>query len=570
MNMKTKILIALGMTAILAIAIVTIGSAVSGAAFTTFNPWVDGLFKEVCKNSIINCNIYGAKPDVWLNGGPAANGLGPDGEYFFAVLVPGGQPNPNDGAVGVLNDGDKNLSDDYDKYDNRTFTVKDGEVSFYGGTHDLDSGNFINPTRKYCNKPRGCAPDGEEPLIRLAPYADTTNPGGVYILAICSLKEGYPVDPRDCKYDAFKVKEGPATASFLLWGIKFEDLYANGVKDATDPGLSGWDIHITGTGFLGEPIDETVTTGANGFWSFQKDYTYTKSTLLVSADLTICEVLKTGWTQSYPDPVCYHQVIAPSSLAEVGDLDFGNWQPVDVKACKVRDLDGKTDGETVAVPGWIVSLTKENVVVDSQPTGADGCYTWTGLTPGYSYDVHEEMKAGWEALGLTDVVFPKAKSNDSFSYTFVNAVLQGCTPGFWQGGSAGGQAGGQWLWDEVNDPQWVASGGIPYNPYIHTTAFCTEFSCGNSGDMWYYINPNMWDVNNDFHKAARSMTAAYLNASWGMNYPYTTDELKQMWLDYSGDYLTLHNLLDAANNSMADTNGDGILEHQCPISASGY
>ena len=67
-------------------AVVLAASAVSGAAYTTFNPWVDGDFKVVCKNSQINCNIYGSKPDVWLNGGPAANGLGPDGQYFFAVV----------------------------------------------------------------------------------------------------------------------------------------------------------------------------------------------------------------------------------------------------------------------------------------------------------------------------------------------------------------------------------------------------------------------------------------------------------------------------------------------------
>ena len=92
---------------VMLLGVVLAASAVSGAAYTTYNPWVDGDFKEVCKNSQINCNIYGAKPDVWLNGGPAANGLGPDGAYFFVVLVPGGQPDPNDGGA-------KNLSDNYD------------------------------------------------------------------------------------------------------------------------------------------------------------------------------------------------------------------------------------------------------------------------------------------------------------------------------------------------------------------------------------------------------------------------------------------------------------------------
>ena len=172
---------------VIAMLVITVGQAasVSGASFTTYNAHVDGPGKDVCKNSAINCNIYGAKEYVWLNGGPAANGLGPDGDYFFAVLEPGGQPNPNDQG-GVA---DKNLSDDFDAYTNRTFTVTDGEVSAYSGDHWLDSGQKeSNPDQK---------PNGLPPYIRLFPYSDTTNPGGVYILAICSLGEGYPVEPRD-------------------------------------------------------------------------------------------------------------------------------------------------------------------------------------------------------------------------------------------------------------------------------------------------------------------------------------------------------------------------------------
>ena len=153
--------------------------AVSGAGFTTVNEAADG--PDHCENGNpqVNCNLYDGKEFVWLNGGPAANGLGPDGQDFFAVLEPGGQPSPNDGGA-------KNLSDDFDARTNRTFTVTGGEVSAYAGTHDFDA-----------------------PFIRLFPYADTTNPGGVYIMAICSLGRGYPVNPRDCKYDAFKVRREP-------------------------------------------------------------------------------------------------------------------------------------------------------------------------------------------------------------------------------------------------------------------------------------------------------------------------------------------------------------------------
>src|SRR3954468_15332355 len=102
--------------------------AVSGADFTTMNTSFDGFGH--CKNGSgnVNCNIYDGKQYVWTNGGPDANKLLPDGYYFFAVLIPSGQRNPNDGTPG-------NLSDDFDTYQNRTFRVTNGEISAYTGTH---------------------------------------------------------------------------------------------------------------------------------------------------------------------------------------------------------------------------------------------------------------------------------------------------------------------------------------------------------------------------------------------------------------------------------------------------
>jgi hypothetical protein len=151
----------------------TSASAVSGAGFTSVDETVDGTGHCANGSPDNNCNIYDGKEFVWLNGGPTTAYVG-DGDYFFAVLSPGGQADPNDGAA-------NNLSDDFDAYTNRTFSVSAGSVT-YGGTHDLDG-----------NK------------IRLADYANTTNPGGVYILAVCSLASGYPVAASSCKYDAFKV-----------------------------------------------------------------------------------------------------------------------------------------------------------------------------------------------------------------------------------------------------------------------------------------------------------------------------------------------------------------------------
>jgi hypothetical protein len=170
---------------------------VTGAAFTTTNTGVDGTGHCQNGNEDVNCNIYEGKQYVWLNGGPNTAYVG-DGDYFFAVLEPGGQPDPNDA-------GDQNLSDDFDDYTDRRFSVSGGTVD-YAGPHEFDS-----------NK------------IRLADYADTSNPGGVYILAICSLADGYPVNPSDCKYDAFKVKEGEVEKGQALTTTKD----ANGAYDKT-------------------------------------------------------------------------------------------------------------------------------------------------------------------------------------------------------------------------------------------------------------------------------------------------------------------------------------------------
>src|SRR5258705_8483946 len=89
----------------LALALLPSAFAAAGgppATFSTVNTGVDGTGH--CKNGpadavdVVNCNIYDGKQYVWLNGGPA-NAAPAHGTHFFAVLVPGGQPDPNDGGA---------------------------------------------------------------------------------------------------------------------------------------------------------------------------------------------------------------------------------------------------------------------------------------------------------------------------------------------------------------------------------------------------------------------------------------------------------------------------------------
>jgi hypothetical protein len=206
----------------------------TSAGYTSVDETIDGTGHCANGNPNVNCNIYDSKTSVWLNGGPSA--FSGDGSYFFAVLDPSGQANPNDGTPG-------NLSDDFDAYTNRTFSVSGGVVSYLGG-HQFDT--------------TSSAPDLGK--IRLVNYADTTNPGGVYILAICSLASGYPVTPSNCKYDAFKVKSGSVSTA--------ADLTISKDANGSNKNTFGWTI--------GKSVDKTIVKQVGGTATFNYTVTVTK------------------------------------------------------------------------------------------------------------------------------------------------------------------------------------------------------------------------------------------------------------------------------------------------------
>jgi hypothetical protein len=213
---------------------------VAGAGFTTVDESQDGPGHCLNGNPGVNCNIYDGKQYVWLNGGPVTGQISP-GTYFFAVLEPAGQNDPNDGGAKNLSCPSLPCPAPYTAYTDRTFTKNNDGTVTYNGTHDFDN-----------------------PKIRLAPYADTGNPGGVYILAICSLPSGYPasgypVSPSDCKYDAFKIKAGPPVTPFgVVSGAKYYDANTNGQWDAGEPGIGGWPINFS------DLVSGSVTTDVNG------------------------------------------------------------------------------------------------------------------------------------------------------------------------------------------------------------------------------------------------------------------------------------------------------------------
>jgi PKD repeat protein len=99
-------------------------------------------------------------------------------------------------------------------------------------------------------------------------------------------------------------------------GMKFNDLNNNGAKNAGEPGLSGWTIVLKNQS-TGAVITTTLTDG-NGNYKFLDQPT---------GNYTVEEVLKAGWTQTFPASKTYNVTLVFG--VDVTGLDFGNFnQPL--------------------------------------------------------------------------------------------------------------------------------------------------------------------------------------------------------------------------------------------------
>jgi hypothetical protein len=269
---------------------VSLGGAASPATFTTD---VHG--------DAVNANHYAAKCDVYVDGGPDGAVLR-DGSYFFAVLAPGGQSDPR---------GPKLLSSDSEAA--RSFTVVGGSVQ-YDGVHptstDDDNGELL---MSFCVP--GAPDEG---------YADTPNPGGVYIAAIC--RDVPDPRPRDCKYDAFKVEgAGPTTSTTAPGG---STTTAPGGTTTTAPGGTTTSAPATTTTSTTSPPPTTSTTGGA-----------TSTSAPPTSSTTTPEATTTSTTPGPPvtplGPTVPTSATAPPTSGPPGDL--------------ARTGGGTTSGEIVAV-----------------------------------------------------------------------------------------------------------------------------------------------------------------------------------------------------------------------------
>lgn len=327
---STKLLVAVCAAAALSFCFLlfasTGGAVVAGAGFTTFDENVGGCLQGNGPNGV-NCNIYKDKPSVYMSGGPeSGKSTLSDGKYFFAVVTPGEQNG------GFLEGAEGNLSDEAkggtagdegsgDPIANRTFRVEGQQIVEYTGTHKT-----------------GTSPQGRK-IIGLAPFDDTDNPGGVYILAIC--KDG-ATSPSECKYDAFKIKgseenEEEVNPFGTISGLKYYDVNHSGKFDPGEAPLPGWAIDWTDT------VSGTEITDASGLFEVKNLVT---DTYTFSEEQGPAGWIQTGNTVDQSTASAGSKVTLNADktytveLAEggiVSGLNFGN-------VCEINNSNGLTLG----------------------------------------------------------------------------------------------------------------------------------------------------------------------------------------------------------------------------------
>jgi len=285
---------------------------VSGAIFTT---------DAGCTG--VDLNIYTAKTDVYLNGGPTHPGAAslPDGSYYVKVTAPDGTPLGSSVGAAIP-------------------------------TPVVVSGGVFSPCLQLSS---ALLTASGTPVTG---YDDTPNAGGEYKVWV-SQDPSFPNSAS--KTDNFKVRATGATPA-NLYVNKFYDTNANGTRDYGEPLLFGWKVDISGC------IN-------------QSEYTAVNAVVDASVPCTVTEEnpLQNNWRHTTTDTFT---VTAPASvlfgnvcIGAGGGLTLGFWSNKNGQAIltsgglslltslNLRNANGSNfdPGTNAALRTWLLNATATNM-----------------------------------------------------------------------------------------------------------------------------------------------------------------------------------------------------------------
>jgi hypothetical protein len=180
-------------------------------------------------------------------------------------------------------------------------------------------------------------------------------------------------------------------------GTKFNDLDADGTRDAGEPGLGGVRFYLDlDNDDQRDDAEPTAVSDSDGGYYITD---VPPGTYTVREELS-AEQAAAGWTCSAPAS-CEKSVTQAASGGNTTGHDFGNWEPARVTGTKFQDTNrnGTRDyGERGVAGVTVFADANGNAVLDagerSSVTGADGGYEIGGMRPG-TYTVREVSPAGY-------------------------------------------------------------------------------------------------------------------------------------------------------------------------------
>jgi hypothetical protein len=176
----------------------------------------------------------------------------------------------------------------------------------------------------------------------------------------------------------------------IVSGTVFNDLNGDGIKQANEPGLSGWTVFVdlNNNGVL-DPGEPSTTTFSDGSYTLFN---------VGPGPVTLREILRPNWAPTAPAEGFY--VITPTSGQNISGRNFGN-QSGTVTGNVFNDLNGNgiKDAGEPGLSFWTVyaDLNNNGVLDPGEPsttTDSQGNYVLGGLPAG-DVAVREQLQSGW-------------------------------------------------------------------------------------------------------------------------------------------------------------------------------
>lgn len=190
-------------------------------------------------------------------------------------------------------------------------------------------------------------------------------------------------------------------------GSVYSDLNNNGQREATESGIAGVRITLTGIDDRGQTVNMTATTGADGWYSF---------TGLRPGTYTIVQTQPSGWLDGLDTAGTHGGVVSNDRFADItlrsGDdatnYHFGELASSSLSGFVYRDKNnnGLRDPDEKGIEGVLITLTGTddlgNTILMTTRTDINGRYRFANLRPG-TYTITQRQPSGWldgkESLG---------------------------------------------------------------------------------------------------------------------------------------------------------------------------